>query len=263
MKSYVNGLILSFQFFTSLPLAIEVSMNKKNIERSIRLFPILGLFFGFFYSISANLLQNYSPLSNRLIAFFICLLTIGLTGGIHIDGWMDTADAFFSYREKEKRLEIMSDPRVGAFGVIGGFVLLFAKYLFIYELLVQSNPHTYLYIIFLPILSRSLMAFVLLLIPNAKEKGLGYLFQDSREKFTLSFYFIYFFISLMVLFISWKFFLNLLTLLIVTIFSFYFVKNKSLKWFGGMTGDLVGAATEGGELILWGVLLLLHYFGMV
>ena len=132
MKAYFYGLILNFQFFTTLPIHFEVEMTEKNIERSIRLFPILGAYFGLIYAFSAYFLQNFSPFSNLFIAFFIWLLTIVLTGGIHIDGWMDSADGFFSYRDKPRRLEIMSDPRLGAFGVIGGIVLLLGKFLLIY-----------------------------------------------------------------------------------------------------------------------------------
>ncbi|MDN6161988.1 MAG: adenosylcobinamide-GDP ribazoletransferase, partial [Atopostipes sp.] len=118
MKSYYYGLILNLQFFTTIPIPVEVPVTDKNIERSIRLFPLLGLFLGIVYSLLAYVFQVYSPFSNLLISFLIWFLTIVLTGGLHIDGWMDSADAFFSYQEKRKRLEIMADPRMGAFGVI-------------------------------------------------------------------------------------------------------------------------------------------------
>lgn len=263
MKAYYYGLILNFQFFTTIALPIEVPMTDKNIERSLRLFPFLGLFLGIIYALFAYLLQEYSPFSNLLVAFFIWLLTIILTGGIHIDGWMDSADGFFSYREPEKRLEIMTDPRLGAFGVIGGIVLLAAKFLFIYELLTKTNINSYFYIALLPLLSRTLMAFTILLVPNAKNKGLGYLFQKAGEKSTLPFFSLYLFILLPLYFISSIHFFNGLILFSLTILIFYFVKSKSVKWFGGMTGDIVGAATEGMEVLLWFTLLLLHYFGMV
>lgn len=262
MKAYFYGFILNLQFFTTLPIPLEVPMNDKNIERSIRLFPVLGLFFGVIYAFVGYSLQKYTPFSNLVITFFVWLLTIILTGGIHIDGWIDSADGFFSYREKEKRLEIMTDPRVGAFGVIGAIVLLFAKFIFIYELLMNSSSFTFLYMMLIPILSRTLMAFTLILIPNAKSKGLGHLFQNAKTESTLSFYFLYLLISLSLVFIDWTIFTNFLILFSTVILAFFWIKKKAVQWFGGITGDLVGAATEGVEVLLWLVLLLLHYFGM-
>lgn len=263
MKSYYYGLILNLQFFTTIPIPVEVPVTDKNIERSIRLFPLLGLFLGIVYSLLAYVFQVYSPFSNLLISFLIWFLTIVLTGGLHIDGWMDSADAFFSYQEKIKRLEIMADPRMGAFGVIAGVVLLLAKFLFIYELLINTNSYSYFYIALIPMLSRSLMSFIVLLIPNAKNEGLGYFFQKAQNNYTLFFYFIYLLLLSIPAILSGAFFINFSILLAVTISTFYFIKKKAIKWFGGMTGDLIGATTEGVEVLLWFTLLLLHYFGMV
>ena len=51
---------------------------------------------------------------------------------------MDASDAFFSYRDRERRLEIMKDPRIGAFGVLRCLVLLSARFLFIYEIILRA-----------------------------------------------------------------------------------------------------------------------------
>lgn len=263
MKTYYYGLILNFQFFTTLPINLEVPMTEENIERSIRLFPILGLYFGLIYSFVIYFLQNYSPFSNLIIAFIVWLLTIVLTGGIHIDGWMDSSDGFFSYRDQSRRLEIMSDPRLGAFGVIGGIILLLGKFIFIYEILTKTTENSSIYFVLIPILSRTFMAFTLLFIPKAKDKGLGHLFQKAAKKSTPFFYEIYLFALIPIYFISKWMVLNFLLLLASSFIVFLFVKNKAVKWFGGITGDVVGAAVEGLEVFLWFILLLLHYFAMV
>ncbi len=54
-------------------------------------------------------------------------LWVWLTGGLHLDGWMDVADGFGSYRSRERTLEIMKDSRVGAMGVIAAILLLLLK----------------------------------------------------------------------------------------------------------------------------------------
>lgn len=264
MNAYYYGLILVFQFFSVLPLSVEVPMKRQNIERAIRLFPVLGLFFGLNYAGIGYLLQSCTSISNLLIAFVIWLLGIVLTGGIHLDGWLDMMDAFFSYRDPKRRLEIMADPRIGAFGVIGAIVLLMAKIIFIYEVLQISQPTSFYWILLIPVFSRTLMGWTLVLVPTAKNSGLGYLFQEAKSPLTFSFYFLYFiFMALPIVFISELRVLPFGFFLLSTILGFFFIKRKAVQWFGGVTGDVIGAATEGMEVILWLILLLLQSFGMV
>ena len=86
-------------------------MDRDHIERAVKTFPLLGLLQGIFYAGSIVCLLNWTPFSPLAAAFFVWLALIFVTGGIHLDGWMDASDAFFSYRDKEKRLEIMKDPQ--------------------------------------------------------------------------------------------------------------------------------------------------------
>src|SRR5699024_11904802 len=79
---------------------------KKNIERAVQTFPVLGLIQGIIFAGSFYLLIEWTHLSALAIAFIIWLLCIILTGGLHLDGWMDSSDAYFSYGNKEDRLQI-------------------------------------------------------------------------------------------------------------------------------------------------------------
>ena len=74
-----------------------------------------------------------------LTAVFIVLTGIVLTGGLHLDGWADTGDAFFSYRDREKRLEILEDPRLGAFGTMALVFLIVVKIALFNELLSRGS----------------------------------------------------------------------------------------------------------------------------
>ena len=113
-----------------------------HIEKAIKMFPLLGILQGIFYAFLLYGLVNWTPFSPLAAAFFVWLSLIFLTGGLHLDGWMDASDAFFSYRDKQKRLEIMKDPRVGAFGVLSIIVLLSARFLFIYEITLHAVNST-------------------------------------------------------------------------------------------------------------------------
>ena len=170
---------MSIQFFTSIPIPYEVPMDRVHIEKAIKTFPLLGLLQGMFYAFLLYGLIQWTPLSPLAAAFFVWLALIVLTGGIHLDGWMDASDAFFSYRDRQKRLEIMKDPRVGAFGVLSVMVLLSARFLFIYEISLRAVDATFVLIVLIPFLSKSVMGILLIKVRAAKEEGLGTLFKQA------------------------------------------------------------------------------------
>src|SRR5699024_4687808 len=105
--------------------------------------------------------------------------TFILSGGIHLDGWIDMSDALFSYQNKQKRLLIMEDQQVGAFGVLGLLFICVFKFLFIYEIISISDSSIYIYIVFIPFISRLFTGLGLLLINTTKKTGLGYLYHSS------------------------------------------------------------------------------------
>src|SRR5699024_3730555 len=191
MRACFYGLILNLQFFTVIPVHRDIPMSNKNIRGLIGTLPLVGLLFGVMYSGITYLLVEVTSLSTLMISFVIWLLAIVLTGAIHIDGWIDTSDAFFSYRDRKKRLEIMIYHQKHAFVVISVIVLLFTKFLFIYEVMFHLNTSTYIFILFIPFFSRMLTAMMLILIPSAKEEGLRFFFQRAVKKHTLAFYVIY------------------------------------------------------------------------
>src|SRR5690606_8694820 len=114
---------LAFQFFSAIPVKKELPMERKDITAMYAALPFLGLFFGSAAVITALVFRDFTELSSLIAAFFITVLFVILTGGLHLDGLADVGDAYFSYRDRKKRLEIMADPRIGAFGTM---VLLFA-----------------------------------------------------------------------------------------------------------------------------------------
>jgi adenosylcobinamide-GDP ribazoletransferase len=263
MNGPLMGMLVNLQFFTIIPIPYELPMNKKNITYAVKTFPILGLFQGGTFAGVLYLLIHHSPFSHLAIAFIIWLLTIVITGGLHLDGWMDASDAFFSYQSIEKRLEIMKDPRTGAFGVIALVVLLSGRFLFIYEITNRLNTITFISILTIPFLSKSLMGYLLLMVPAAREEGLGYFFQKSVHKNSLRIYPFYLLLFLvLVAFLDARAAWFIVFLMMVTIAFGLICRRKIIKWFGGITGDVLGASVEGMEWVLWMSIWLLHYYAM-
>ncbi|MFP7296530.1 adenosylcobinamide-GDP ribazoletransferase [Neobacillus niacini] len=263
MRKFLKGFLINLQFFTVIPVHLELPMDKPHLKSAVQAFPLLGLFQGGIISGLFFLLLEYTPFSNLASAFLLWLMSIFLTGGIHLDGWMDASDGYFSYKDQKKRLQIMNDPRTGAFGVISVIVLLSSRFLFIYEITINVHAVSYLMITAIPLLSKSVMGLMLLTVKSAKKEGLGALFQNAATPKDLWSYLVYLIGFFAILLIFAGGFYNFLILLAAALLSFLFCSRKAVKWFGGITGDILGATVEGTELFLWMTLWLLHYFVMV
>jgi adenosylcobinamide-GDP ribazoletransferase len=259
---FLKGFLLDLQFFTAIPIRFELPMDKPHLKSAVQAFPLVGLLQGGIYASLFYVLTEYTPFSTLAVAFLLWLMTILLTGGIHLDGWMDASDAYFSYGDQSKRLEIMKDPRTGAFGVISVIVLLSSRFLFIYEITENVQVVLYWMIAAIPFLSKSVMGVLLLTVKSAKNEGLGALFQSATTIKVLWIYPIYFSAILgLMTFVDNGFFL-LSILSVIACASLLVCRRKAVSWFGGITGDVLGAAVEGTELFLWMTLWLLHYFAM-
>lgn len=260
----IQGLLINLQFFSIIPVRKEIDMNEKNLEGMLMTLPLFGLILGFFTLIFTFFLVFMTGLSPLAVTLILILTSLFVTGGIHLDGWMDTWDAYYSYQDQKKRLEVMQDPRVGAFAVIGLMVNFSLKFLFIYEVIQLINEKTFILILFIPFLTRLFTGLGLVMIPSAKQKGLAHLFQQGRSKKVMQAYLAYLIPMIIILGIynlNFAFLFSSLVLLVMLTSLFY--KRFILKNFNGLTGDLSGAGLEGMGLILWCIIWILHSYGIV
>lgn len=242
----IDGLILAMQFLTRLPIKRSVDFNEKNIRNSIFYYPFVGALIGTIAGAAYLLIAQYSLNIASLIAL---LITIFLTGGLHIDGLSDTFDGLLSNRDKEKTLDIMKDSRVGAFGVLSIVILLLSKYIIISSF-EKDLP---LAMIFSMANSRLIVGIIISYKKVAREGGLGDLFHKSQPGKMI-------FIS-SILYIGVLVFLNIyyiIPLVINSLFAEGFCR-WSYKKIDGMTGDTYGAIIEMGDtislLLFWGIML--------
>jgi adenosylcobinamide-GDP ribazoletransferase len=259
MKAYLYAAGIIIQFFTVLPLHKTLPMEKAELRAVLHLFPLLGLAKGIVYAGAFWVLVEWNlPFSVLAAAFIVWLLPIVLTGGLHLDGWMDWADAHFSFRDKERRLAILNDPRAGAFGVLALVLLLSSRFLFIYETVAAGSSYA-MFVLVIPFLAQILTGLFLQYVPSAKEEGLAYFFRKGHSK---SLPFVY---AIFLGIFAIHYYMQPLFWLMLSCSCLYFVLIKSgmQKEFGGVTGDLLGAAQEGAELLLWMIVWLSVSFAMV
>ncbi|WP_211655042.1 adenosylcobinamide-GDP ribazoletransferase [Planococcus alpniumensis] len=248
----LGGLLLAFQFFSSIPVHKEISIKKPQVTAMYSLLPVVGLVAGAMASAVIWLMQETTDIGPLMIAFLLASLLWAITGGLHLDGLADTGDAYFSYQNKTKRLEILGDPRIGAFGAM---VLIFAivgKIILLAELISTISLFA---LSVVPVISRIGLSILSATAKPAKTDGLAAYFQRLMDRRTiLSAMFAWSLIVLAALFIFCGWAVALGFSAVATIATLVY-KKWSDKNFGGVTGDLLGAYVEGMELLLWGMLL--------
>ena len=159
--------LLALSFLTILPSRTEAP-RPGDIGRAAVWFPLIGLFIG---GILAGAYYGLSLIFQPpLAAAMIVALWAAITGGLHLDGLADCCDGLFATTTPERRLEIMRDPRLGSFGVIGLILFLILKVLAITML--DSTATTTLVLLLAPAFGRWLILFVALQ-PTARPGGLG------------------------------------------------------------------------------------------
>ena len=114
-------------------------------------------------------------------AVLVAVLAV-LTRGLHLDGLMDTCDGLWGGFTPERRLEVMRDPNVGAFAVVGAVAILLLKYAALVSLLMADFSGQVWVLLLFPTLSRWAMVVQLGLFQYVRSSGLGSPFQGAEAR---------------------------------------------------------------------------------
>ena len=112
----LRSLIQAFSTYSAIP-APETKWDEDSMKYALAFFPLVGAVIGA-AEYGAYLLLVYLNSGALLTAAVLTALPLFLTGGIHMDGFLDACDALHSWRDREEKLRIMKDPHAGAFAVI-------------------------------------------------------------------------------------------------------------------------------------------------
>ncbi|MER1986143.1 MAG: adenosylcobinamide-GDP ribazoletransferase [Solibacillus sp.] len=252
MKNSSIGLLLAWQFFSVLPIKRQLPMTKVTVTWMFSLLPVIGLCMGAVCAAIYEALQ-WADVTPLFTAILLVMAMIALTGGLHLDGWVDMSDAYFSYGDKEKRVAILDDPRIGAFGAMSLVCLLLLKIGALYEVLMQQ-AELLPFLLCIPFLSRIAIQLFFSATPLSKQTGLGAYFKSHvvRNKLlTLVGIYCVALVGIASYFALW----SLVVLLVAVGLGVFFYKRWVLRNFGGMSGDLMGALCEGMEVVLWIIVL--------
>lgn len=250
-----HSILAALQFFTVVPVHREIPLTKRTVTGMFITLAWLGMLIGAAdYAVLWSL--SHFTITPLFVALALVLTSAIITGGLHLDGFIDTCDAFFSYRDIPKRHEILDDPRVGAFGVMAFVFLILVKITLLYELL-QLGVVSWWVLILLPFMTRNGMLLFLLTTKPAKDKGIAHFFMQKLHKKTA--YFALFQLNAIIaLFVLLSASILPIILAIVLLVTVVIYRSFALRNFDGISGDLLGAYIEGAEVLLWLVLLLYY-----
>ena len=148
MKTYLHAFAMCQSMFCAIP-APQV-WDEKARDKMLLFLPIVGLEIGAFWTGLAWLCRLLN-MPTMITALILAAYPYIVTGFLHLDGYMDVTDAVKSWRDLERRREILKDSHVGSFAVIGIVLLLVAQFAVFASAPVDTN---YLILIFIPAVSR-------------------------------------------------------------------------------------------------------------
>jgi adenosylcobinamide-GDP ribazoletransferase len=242
LQDFLTGL----QFLTRLKFSHQTTWSPEIFGRSVRYFPLIGAIIGLSLVAVNIILGKHLP--PNVLAVILIAVEIIITGGLHGDGLMDTADGIFSGRNRERMLEIMKDSRVGANGVMAFCLVVLLKW----SLLMDMTPtHLITALFIMPVVSRFSMVVGITCFPYARPDGMGKAFAQYAGKKALLVAAV---ITGILVFLAGKFaFAGLAAALVFTLLFGKYVTGI----LGGLTGDAYGAITELSELVILFVFLIL------
>ncbi len=151
-----------------------------DLSNSRAFYPAVGLMMGLILvGVEAGSDEIFSE---PMTAAFLVATMVILTRALHLDGLMDVCDGVFGGFTRERRLEIMRDSRVGAFGVVGGVAVLLLKYGALLSLLTLPEPGKEWALLLFPAISRWTMVVLLGAFPYVRSQGLGSPFHGGGVK---------------------------------------------------------------------------------
>ena len=230
---------LALQLLTRLPMPpLGAPPQPQELGQSVLYFPIVGLLMG---ALLVGIHTALVAADSVLVAALVLAAWVLLTGGLHLDGLADTADAWIGGQgDRERTLLIMKDPRSGPIAIVALVLLLLTKFAALQVLLAGSAERV---LLLAPVLGRTLMVLLLITTPYVRPNGLGSPYANHLPRFGC---------ALVVVLVAGAAVAVLpghgLLLIAALGVGFIGLRQGLMHRLGGITGDTLGAACELTEL---------------
>ena len=266
----LRSLAMALSCFSKVPVP-QVEWKPESMRYMMCFFPVIGLVIGLVLALWW-LICDALGASAVLRGAGLALLPIAITGGIHLDGFCDVVDAQSSHASPERKREILKDPHVGAFAVIGVGCYLIAYTALAIDFSSIAAVQTHLEVFptvcvilllgCLHILSRCASGLATVLFAQSGTQGMLAMFQQSAEKRPVA-------IALLAEFVVFAIvacFASPTAGVVMIIACAVCLAGLSIfarTQFGGMSGDLAGFFLQVAEVVMLACLVLIvHTVGL-
>lgn len=233
MKQFTTAFLLASSLLTRIPIPNLPTLSDSDFGRSTLFYPLVGLVIGVLLCLPLWLFLQADPL---VLAALVTVLWAAITGGLHLDGVADGADAWLGgFGDVEKTHRILKDPLVGAAGAIALVAVLLLKFA---ALTVLIKYHLVWLILFAPALGRNFVLLLFLTTEYVRASGLA-----SAAVKTLPEKPAFWLVLLVIGIAGWLAWQGL----VLALLSFWLLRRLMLQRIGGCTGDTAGACVEFGE----------------
>lgn len=174
---------IALQFLTRLKIVNQTEWSVEDFGKSVVAFPYVGLIIGLILALLYGILSPFIPLVPLMLILVIAEFLI--TGGLHADGLMDTSDGLFSGRERDRKLEIMKDSRIGSFGVVAFVFVTLLKWQLLTA--IPTAEFIPMVLIMMPLMSRWSLVLSIRSYPYAREQGMGAAFANLAPKHVITY----------------------------------------------------------------------------
>lgn len=234
MQSLLESCAIAFSMYSRIPVP-QVPWNEDNMKYTVCFFPLVGLVTGLISWIW-TVLAGAAGLNMSLRAAVLTVIPVLVTGGIHLDGLLDTADAEASHLDRDRKLEIMHDSQSGAFAIICCGVYLLLSF----GIFSQLSDRRMLQLLLVYVISRCLSGYAMVKFRMAREDGLLYSFAEAALNDRSSIILLVEGAAASLILLISAPGAGLLALLLAGL-CFAYYRIRSYKVYDGITGDLAGA----------------------
>lgn len=231
----IRSLAIAFSMYSRIPVP-QVEWNERSMRYTFLFFPAVGLVEGALLLGMGRILRlgGIAPL---LRGAFLTIFLFLYTGGIHMDGFMDTMDALGSARPREEKLRILKDPHAGSFAVLSCVlccILVFSSFAGLGAEAALRIPACSM------VLSRALSALFLITVPGKTRRGSARMFADAAARNVTVIALLFWCAAAAVCILIFGGFTEGAAVLAAAgIVSLWYVIT-AVREFGGLTGDTAG-----------------------
>lgn len=233
----ITAFRIAIQFLTRIPVTTPKKISSKQLGLSLLFYPVVGFIIGV---ILYGVMYFSQPISDFISAGLALTIWVLLTGGLHLDGLADSADAWLGgskadkEKSKQRSIEIMKDPNCGPAGVFWIAIILILKFSALIEMS-QSNIYV---ILLVPVIARAMAVLLFLTTPYVSKKGIASkMVKHIPNKLSYAMLF-----TVAMIIIATNMYGTFIILFVV--FVMILMRQLMINRLEGMTGDTAGALIE-------------------